>query len=219
MKVFADLFDREILKYTLLPLFLSLLFWGIVFFFFGDDIITFLGSYVENVPYGNKISDFIHGAGWLFLAVLYYLLSISTLGVFSSFFIDKIILHINEKHFNCKPRKVSFKDIFYGFWISLKSFFIYFIIFIFTFWILFIPVVNIFYQLFMWSILNKKPLVFDSSYLFFDPIDMEKELGIKAWMVVFLTSVVYFIPVISWFGYTIQLIFMAHIVLKRCKGS
>jgi hypothetical protein len=82
---------------------------------------------------------------------------------------------------------------------------------------LFIPVLNIFYQLFMWSILNKKPLVFDSSYLFFDPKKIEKELGIKAWVVVFLTSVVYFIPVVSWFGYTIQLIFMTHVVLKRCS--
>ncbi len=218
MKLLQDLFDKEILKYTLLPLGISLVFWGILFFLFGDDLLDFLASYSENLPFGSKISDIINSAGWLILVLFYYLLSISTLGVFSSFFIDKIVLRINEKHFHYQVRKISFKDTLYGIWVSIKSFLIYILLSIFTFWMLFIPVVNIFYQLFMWSILNKKPLVFDSSYLFFDPKEVERKLGIKAWIVVFLTSVVYFVPVVSWFGYTIQLIFMTHLVLKTYKS-
>jgi hypothetical protein len=217
MKVLEDLLDNVILKYTLLPLGMSLIFWGALLIFFGNDILSVIADYSKTLPYGDVISGFINSAGWIFLIVLYYLLSISTLGVFSSLFIDKIVLRINEKHFSCTPRKTTFKDTLYGLWISIKAFLIYIFLSIFTFWMLFIPVVNIFYQMFMWSILNKKPLVFDSSYLFFNPKEIEKELGIKAWLVVFLTSVVYFVPVVSWFGYTIQLIFMSHMVLKRCN--
>jgi hypothetical protein len=163
------------------------------------------------------ISGFVNSAGWIFLILLYYLLTISTLGVFSSLFIDKIVLRINEKHFNCTPKKTTFKDTLYGLWVSVKAFLIYIVLSIFTFWMLFIPVVNIFYQMFMWSVLNKKPLIFDSSYLFFNPKEIEEKLGIKAWLVVFFTSVVYFVPIVSWFGYTIQLIFMSHMVLKKCS--
>ncbi len=217
MRVLMDLFDGKILRYTFLPLLLSLGFWGVVFLVFGDEIIHWLASYALSFPFGEKISKLIESGGFLVLIVLYYLLTISTLGIFSSFFIDKIVLRINEKHFNCKERQTSFKDTLYGIFVSIKSFLIYAILSLFTFWMLFIPVVNIFYQMVMWTILNKKPLVFDSSYLFFDPREIEKELGIKAWVVVFLTSVVYFVPVISWFGYTIQLIFFSHMVLKKCK--
>ena len=216
MKALEDLFDRVIIKYTLMPLALSLVFWAVIFLLFGDNLLNLAAQYSKSLPYGDTIASLITSAGWIVLIVLYYLLSIATLGVFSSFFVDHIVLRINEKHFHCKPRKTTWRDTLYGFWISIQSFLIYLILFIFTFWMLFIPVLNIFYQMFMWSVLNKKPLVFDSSYLFFDPRKIEKELGIKAWIVVFITSVVYFIPIVSWFGYTIQLIFMSHLVLKRC---
>ncbi len=216
MKILEDLFDKVIIRYTLLPLFISLVFWGVILILFGGNLLHLIGEYAKVLPYGETIENLINSAGWIVLIILYYLLSISTLGVFSSFFIDHIVLRINEKHFNCTPRETSWKDTLYGLWVSIKAFLIYIVLFIFTFWMLFIPVLNIFYQLFMWSVLNKKPLIFDSSYLFFDPKKIEEELGIKAWIVVFLTSLVYFIPIVSWFGYTIQLIFMCHVVLKKC---
>jgi len=217
MKVLEDLFDKVVLKYTLLPLGMSLLFWGVLLVLFGSDILNIIANYSKSLPYGDVVSGFVNSAGWIFLIILYYLLTISTLGVFSSLFIDKIVLRINEKHFNCTPRETTFKDTLYGLWVSVKAFLIYIVLSIFTFWILFIPVVNIFYQMFMWSVLNKKPLIFDSSYLFFIAKEIEEKLGIKAWLVVFFTSVVYFVPIVSWFGYTIQLIFMSHMVLKKCS--
>lgn len=219
MKILMDLFDKKILKYTLGPLFLSLIFWGVIFFFFGDNLLNLAASYSQHFPYGETIAKIVNSAGWIVLILLYYLLSISTLGVFSSFFIDKIVLRINEKHYHLEVRKTDFKDMLKGLYTSFKSFLIYILIFVFTFWVLFIPIVNIFYQLFMWGVLTKKPLVFDSSYLFFNPNEIEQNLGIKGWIVVLLTSLIYFIPFISWFGYTIQLIFMTHLVLKKCKGK
>jgi hypothetical protein len=81
----------------------------------------------------------------------------------------------------------------------------------FTFWMLFIPVVNVVYQLFMWSVLNKAPLEFDSTYLF-------KIKPKKNFFLVFITSLIYFVPFLSLFGYTFQLIFMTHYNLKKgCK--
>ncbi len=217
MKILEDLFDGKIIKYTLLPLVISIIFWGIIFYLFGDNLLHLISSYAKVLPYGDILEKIINTAGWIVLIILYYLLSISTLGIFSSFFIDKIVLRINEKHYRCTPKNPTFNDTLKGILISLKSFLIYLILFILTFWMLFIPIINVIYQLFMWSILNKKPLMFDSSYLFFDVKEIEKKLGIKAWVVIFLTSLIYFIPIISWFGYTIQLIFVSHLVLRNCK--
>ncbi len=219
MKILEDLFDGKIIKYSLLPLLISIIFWGIIFYFFGDNLLNLLSNYAKVLPYGDVLVNIINSTGWIVLLLLYYLLTISTLGVFSSFFIDHIVLRINEKHYNCTPKKPTLKDTIYGVITSIKSLLLYLVLFILSFWMLFIPVVNIFYQMFMWSILNKKPLIYDSSYLFFDVRKIEKKLGIKAWVVVFLTSFIYFIPIISWFGYTFQLIFISHLVLKHCKSS
>ncbi len=205
-----DLFDKEILKYTFLPLLLSLGFWGIMFFIFGGNILNFFAYLSTYLPKGDEISNFIKEYGWSVLIFLWYLGVISTIGLFSSFFIDKIVLRIN-RHYNCPVKKVNFKDTLKGVFISLKAFFIYLIIFMFTFWMLFIPVVNVVYQLFMWSVLNKAPLEFDSTYLF-------KIKPNKNFFLVFITSLIYFVPFLSLFGYTFQLIFMTHYNLKKgCK--
>jgi len=219
MNIIKDMFDKKILKYTILPFVIDLVFWLIVFIFFSNDIIEFLKSFISYLPFGNKIEDILANVGGVILIiVLYYVAVISTLGIFSSFYIERIVLRINELHYNCEVRKTSFKDILYGLFVSVKSFLIYLIIFIFTFYLLFIPVVNIFYQMFMMSILNKKPLTFDSSYLFFNPKEIEKKYNFAIWIRVFLSSFIYIIPFISLFGYTFQLIILANFVLKNCKN-
>ncbi|WP_457564304.1 EI24 domain-containing protein [Caminibacter sp.] len=220
MKILEDLLDSKILKYTFLPFLLSIIFWGVVFFIFSDDIYQFLLSYIQHLPFSSSIENFLSGVGsFIVIALFYYLAVISTLGVFSSFFIDHIVLRINEKHYNCPAKTPTFKDTLKGVFVSIKAFLIYLVLFVLTFWLLFIPVVNIFYQMFLWSVLNKKPLVFDSSYLFMAPDDVEKKANIKIWIAVFLSSFIYFIPFIGLFGYTFQLIIITHLILKLCKGS
>ena len=220
MNIIKDMLDKKILKYTVLPFVIDLIFWLIIFLFFSNDIIGFLQSVVSNLPFGAKIENLIANIGGvLLIIVLYYIAVISTLGIFSSFYIDKIVLRINELHYGYPVRKTSFKDTLYGLFVSLKSFLIYLVIFIFTFYLLFIPVVNIIYQMFMMSILNKKPLVFDSSYLFFNPKEIEKKYGFEIWWRVFLSSFIYLIPFVSLFGYTFQLIIITNFILKRCKKN
>lgn len=214
LKVF---FDKKILKYTILPFLIDLVFWFVVFLFFSNNIISFFSSIISHLPFGSKIEEIISNiGGWILILIFYYIAVISTLGVFSSFFIDKIVLRINE-YFNCPLRDVGFKENIKGILISLKSFFIYLVVFIFTFYLIFIPVVNIFYQMFIMSLLNKKPLVFDSSYLFFDPKEVEKKYNLKIWILVFLSSVIYLVPFVSLFGYTFQLIIISSFLLKNCK--
>jgi uncharacterized protein involved in cysteine biosynthesis len=220
MKVMKDLFDKKILKYTFLPFVISIIFWGIIFLVFKDFIYSFIFSYISHLPFSNTINGILSGIGsGIIIFVLYYFSVISTLGVFSSFFIDKIVLRINEKHYKCEVKKTTLKDSVKGVWVSLKSFLIYFIIFIFTFFLLFIPVINIIYEMFLLTILNKKSLIFDSSYLFLEPEKIEKENKWKINLLVFFSSLIYFIPFVSLFGYTFQLILMTHFVLKKCKGN
>jgi len=220
MKALLDLFDGKIIKYTVLPFLLSILFWGVIFYFFSDEIYVLFKGYASHLPFGETISSILSTIGSsLFIIVFFYLAVISTLGVFTSFFIDHIVLRINEKHYGLTPRKVEFKDTLYGVFVSVKSFLIYLFVFIFTFFLVFIPIVNILYQMFMWSLLNKKPLVFDSSYLFANPAEIEKKYNTNIWMLVFATSVIYFIPFVSLFGYTFQLVFMTHFVLQKLKEN
>jgi len=57
-----DIFDKEILKYTFLPIVMSLLFWGIVLIFFGDNLIELLKNFSQNLPFSDKIISLIENA-------------------------------------------------------------------------------------------------------------------------------------------------------------
>lgn len=139
-----DFFDKQILKYTFLPFLISIIFWAVIFLVFKNFIYEFIFSYISYLPFSNAINQILSGIGsGIVILVLYYFSVISTLGVFSSFFIDKIVLRISEKYYNCPVREIKLKDNVKGIWISLKTFFIYFIVFVFTFFLLFIPVINI----------------------------------------------------------------------------
>ena len=137
MNILRLLFDKKILKYTVLPFVIDLVFWFIVFFIFHDSIISILEAILTNLPLGDKVEEVISSFGsWILIVIFYYIAVISTLGIFSSFFVDKIVLRVNE-FFNCNVRKVGFKDSLKGLFISIKSFLIYALIFMFTFYLLF----------------------------------------------------------------------------------
>ena len=216
MNTLRLLFDKKILKYTILPFLIDLVFWFIIFLFFSDNIVSFLEGVASNLPFGKDVIANV--GGWILIIVLYYVAVISTLGIFSSFFIDKIVLRVNE-FFNCPIREVGLKDNLKGVLVSIKAFLIYLVIFVFTFYFLFIPVINIFYQVLMMTILNKKPLVFDSSYLFFEPDEVERKYNLRIWFLVFITSFIYLVPFISLFGYTFQLVIITQFILNKCKGK
>jgi hypothetical protein len=212
---FVDLFDSKIIKYSFAPLFLSILFWGIVFYFFSDNIVNLVYSYISYLPFGESINNILSSVGsTIVLMFLYYEAVILSIGVFSSFFVDKITKRINEKYYNLPVKETSLIE---GIWVSLKGVLNFLIFFILTFYLLFIPVVNIFYQVFLWSFAIKKPLVFDSSALFCDYKEFEKQNNLKIWSLIFVTSFIYFIPLLSFFGYTLQLIIMTHYVLNKCN--
>jgi uncharacterized protein involved in cysteine biosynthesis len=213
---FTDLFDSKIIKYSFAPLFLSILFWGIVFYFFSDNIVNLVYSYISYLPFGKSINNILSSVGsTIVLMFLYYEAVILSIGVFSSFFVDKITKRINEKYYNLPVKETSLIE---GIRVSLKGVLNFLIFFILTFYLLFIPVVNIFYQVFLFSLAIKKPLVFDSSVLFCDYKEFEKQNNLKIWSLIFVTSFIYFIPLLSFFGYTLQLIIMTHYVLNKCKN-
>jgi len=213
---FSDLFDSKILKYAFAPLLISVVLWGIVFSFFSGNIIDFIHAYISYLPFGEHINNIITGIGsTIILMFLYYELVILSIGVFSSFFVDKITLRINEKYYNLPERKTSLIE---GIWVSLKGMLNFIIFFALTFYLLFVPVVNVFYQVFLWSLAIKKPLVFDSAALFCDYKEFERKNNLKIWAIIFFTSFIYFIPILSFFGYTLQLIIMTHFVLSKCKN-
>jgi len=212
---FADLFDSKIIKYSFAPLFLSILFWGAVFYFFSGNIVDLVHAYISYLPFGESINNILLSVGsTIVLMFLYYELVILSIGVFSSFFVDKITARINEKYYRLPQKEASLIE---GILVSLKGMLNFLLFFILTFYLLFIPVVNIFYQVFLWSLAIKKPLVFDSSAMFCDYKRFERENNLKIWTIIFATSFIYFIPLLSFFGYTLQLIIMTHFVLSKCK--
>ena len=49
--------------------------------------------------------------------------------------------------------------------------------------------------------------------------EFEKQNNLKIWSLIFVTSFIYFIPLLSFFGYTLQLIIITHFVLSKRVAS
>ena len=154
MNIIKDLFNTKILKYIVAPFFISLIFWGAVFYFFSDNIVNLVMLYVYFLPFGESVNKFIANIGsFIILFFLYYQLVIISLGFFSSFFVEKIVKYINNKYYHLPEKKINLIE---GMIVSLKGMVQFLLIFAFTFYLLFIPIIYIFYQLFLWSMLIKK---------------------------------------------------------------
>ena len=106
MNIIKDLFNTKILKYIVAPFFISLIFWGAVFYFFSDNIVNLVMFYVSFLPFTESINKIIANIGsFIILLFLYYQLVIISLGFFSSFFVEKIVKYINNKYYHLPEKK------------------------------------------------------------------------------------------------------------------
>jgi len=131
---------------------------------------------------------------------------------------DKIVDRINEKYYHLK--KHGFGSFLGSMGITLKYNLIFFVLLIIFLPAMFIPGLNIFVNVILWIILIKEPVFYDSVAMYASKKEyqsLKSQNKTTTFLIAFLSSLLFLIPVIGVFVYIVQLLLFTHYNLKRLK--
>jgi len=214
-----DFFTKRVLILSLVPALFVILFWSVVFLFFHTHISEISSHLIAYIPFAT--ADWIKSIASMVLMILFfYQLVLMTIILSLGLISEKIVLAINEEHYSLKLEgDHSLSGVLTT---SLKTNTIFLLLYILLLPTFFIPGINVAVHLFLWSILLKQPLLYDSAAIFANRDEYEHLLHANRWslrVLSVLLSVLFFVPPIGAFTTIFQLIVLTHYSLARLKQS
>ena len=217
-KSIKDMFDKQILFTSLIPIIISAIFWGFIFFIFHGPVNSFLTWTIQHIPFigdAQWLKDIVASVGGIFV---YYELLIITSVMIVGIVADKIVDTVNNKYYHNEKR--GFGTVAESIFIALKQNVIFLILFILLLPAMFVPVLNIFVHIFLWSILIKNPTFYDSIAIYATKDEfkkLKKSNKLKTWTITIISASLFLIPIFGVFVYILQLLMFAHYNLKRLQ--
>ncbi len=214
-KSLKDFFDIKILLTSLLPITGAALLWGLVFYVFSSQIDSALGELLGYIPFMNN--DWVRSAvEWVGGVFLYYELLIITAVTIVGVIADWVVDRVNRKSYQLD--KKGFGTFSGSMITSLKSNLLFMLLFVLFLPLIFIPLINVVVHLFLWMILIKTPLFYDSiaSYATRDEYKvLKKSNRLSIFTIALASASLFLIPVVGVFIYVLQLLFFTHFNLQR----
>lgn len=209
-KSFKDMLSSTVLlfvlKVTLIALAITMaLLWGVK-----DSLNSFIVSYLSWLPWEWLQTT---GASVASIAIA-YMVFIMMISIVTSFMVEPLLITLAKKHYP-EVKVVGTPNITTSLLLSLKSALIFFAIFMFTFPVMFIPLVGAIYMLWLWSILLKKPTIYDVSSLFIEDKKKIKERTKKSTILAMIAAGFNYIPVLNIFAAVFAQILFLHKVLSN----
>jgi len=181
---------------SILTLFGSALFWGIVWFFKGDYIYSQFLKLLTWLPFETVEKGIAFLIGFY---IIYNAIVVSMLFI-ASIFSEPIIEDIELREFaeDDVVRDNVFKTVKY----TLKDSIIFLLLSLIAIPLLFIPVLNIFVQIALWIWLTKDTIGYDALSLTHEKVDisLRKQYSGPIWIVSIITVLFNFVPVLNIFG-------------------
>lgn len=209
-KSFKDIFSSAVLlfvlKVTLIAVALTFALVSVV----GGSINSFISSYLSWLPWEWLQTT---GASVASIAIS-YMIFIIMISIVTSFMVEPLLIKLAKKHYP-EVAVVGTPNISTSILLSLKSAMIMFVIFMFTFPMMFIPLVGAVYMLWLWSILLKKPTIYDVSSLFIADKKEVKDRTKKSTMLAMIAAGFNYIPVLNIFSAVFAQILFLHQILGK----
>lgn len=210
-KSFKDILSSSVLLFVMKVTFIAaIITYGIVVWLIGDSINSFITGYLSWLPWewlqttGAKVASM----------ALSYMIFIIMISIVTSFMIEPLLIKLAKKHYP-EVKVVGTPNITTSLLISLKSALMMFVIFIFTFPAMFIPLVGAVYMLWLWSLLLKKPTIYDVSSLFIEDKKEIKKRTKKTTTLAMIAAAFNYIPLLSIFAAVFAQILFLHHLLKK----
>ena len=137
------------------------------------------------------------------------------ISIVTSFMVEPLLIKLAKKHYP-ETKVIGTPNITTSLLLSLKSALFMFIIFMFTFPMMFIPLIGAVYMLWLWSILLKKPTIYDVSSLFIEDKHEIKARTKKSTILAMIAAGFNYIPILNIFSAVFaQILFLHHILGKK----
>jgi uncharacterized protein involved in cysteine biosynthesis len=216
---FGNLILRVVSKekysaFTFLTVFLSALFWTVVWFFAGDYIYDQFLRLMTWLPF----ETIEKGLAFLIALYLIYNAIIVSMLFIASLFSEPIIKMVEKRHF--AEEEVIKENLFSSLRYTVRDTVIFIGVSIVAFPLLFVPVVNLLVQIILWVWLTKDTISYDALSLVYKKPDkaLIKQHRIATYFITFVTVLFNFIPVFNLFGPFFGEIAMFH-YFKSLKKS
>jgi len=210
-KSFRDIFSSTVLLFVLKVTLISIAITAATIWLIGGSINSFIASYLSWLPWEWLQST---GASVASIAIS-YMIFIIMISIVTSFMIEPLLIKLAKKHYP-DIKVVGTPNITTSLLLSLKAALIMFVIFMFTFPVMFIPLVGAVYMLWLWSILLKKPTIYDVSSLFIEDKSEIKAKTKRSTTLAMIAAGFNYIPVINIFAAVFaQILFLHHILGKE----
>jgi len=214
-KSLKDFFDIKILLISLLPITGAALIWGGIFYVFSSQIDSALANLLGHIPFLNNdwVRSTVELVGGVFL---YYELLIVTAVMIVGVIADWVVDRVNGNSYQLEKR--GFGSFSGSMITSLKSNLLFMLLFVLFLPLIFVPLINIFVHLFLWMILIKTPLFYDSIAMYATRDEykaLKKSNRLSVFTIALVSASLFLIPVIGVFIYVLQLLFFTHFNLQR----
>jgi hypothetical protein len=210
-KSFKDIISPTTLLFVIKVTFIAtIITYGIVVWIIGDNINSFIASYLSWIPWQWLQST---GAKVASMAIA-YMIFIIMISIVTSFMIEPLLIELAQKHYP-QIKVVGTPNVITSILINIKSALMMFIIFIFTFPVMFIPLVGAVYMLWLWSLLLQKPTIYDVSSLFIKDKKEIKNRTKKTTTLAMIAAAFNYIPILNIFAAVFAQILFLHHILGR----
>ena len=211
-KSFKDIISGTVLLFVTKVTFIAAaITYVIIVWLIGDSLNSFITSYLSWIPWewlqttGAKVASM----------AIAYMIFIIMISLVTSFMIEPLLITLAKQHYP-ETKVIGTPNVATSILLSLKSAVMMFFIFIFTFPVMFIPLVGAIYMLWLWSILLKKPTIYDVSSLFIEDKKEVKTRTKKTTTLAMIAAAFNYIPVLSIFAAVFaQILFLHHILSKE----
>ena len=212
VKSFKDILSGTVLLFVAkVTLVSAIITYAVIAWLLGDTIDSFVVSYLAWIQWewlqntGAKVASMAVG----------YMVFIIMISIVTSFMIEPLLIQLAKKHYP-QAKVVGTPNVTTSTLISLKSAVMIFFIFIFTFPIMFIPLIGAVYILWLWSILLKKPTIYDVSSLFISDKSEIKAKTKKSTLLAMIAAAFNYIPLLNIFSAVFaQILFLHHVLGKH----
>ncbi|SFV54809.1 Probable transmembrane protein [hydrothermal vent metagenome] len=212
-KSFKDIISGTVLLFVMKVTFIAaIITYIVIVWLIGDSINSFIVSYLSWIPWewlqttGAKVASIAIG----------YMVFIIMISLVTSFMIEPLLIKLAKKHYP-ETKVVGRPNVTTSILLSLKSAVIMFVLFIFTFPVMFIPLIGAVYMLWLWSILLKKPTIYDVSSLFIADKKEVKNRTKKSTVLAMIAAGFNYIPLLNIFSAVFAQILFLHAILGEEK--
>jgi hypothetical protein len=211
-KSLQDLFSREVINYVVKTALMALALSLLIVWLFWDTFTKLTASFLGWIPWEWLQTT---GAGIVNI-LLVYILFIIIVSLLTSLTSEKLLRRLAEKHYP-DIRAEGSPDMTTSLLLTLKATALFLLLFIPAIPLLFIPIAGQVIMLYLWSVLIKKPTIYDVSALF--ALEEEVDAGRKATTLAMIASLFNYIPLLNIFTPLFAQILFLHYALSYSKSK